>query len=570
MQHKNRKLRRANNSGDKIQLIYSEKSLITSLDFNVLELPKDMTSVMSAAFSCVYGKCTRNSQLLRFNSLKKFAQFCKESRISNASDLTTEAINRYLIWLKSKKRWDGEPFSISTLSSTYTPTRALLEWIQEYHPAVLPKIDFPYSAFPNKNKLSEKKDPLEPKVIDTLIKCCERDIQDIWRNFNRAQQILAEPSPNFVRGSLEWLLVEINKYDGLIPTHTQLLRDKRSDFLYWMMKHGGKKKLLSYFGPTTHTIFPYYLLILIHTAGNPVAVANLSRDCLRPLPLIDDQESVVWDKGRSVHQQIRSFSARDPFQPPKLIRQVKAMTERLQHKIQSEEDPLFLYISYLGQRVAKLYYRNLSSCSLSWWCRRHNVPEFSFDQIRTSVLNVAYRKYKDIFQVQRMANHASLRTTMDYISHTMNVEENKAYMAQLQSSWEKWLTQEPATIVKDIDENIKIDNYENATALGFQCKNPYQGIAPGSKRGERCPAFTACFTCPNAVLLLDVETLARLLQARNHYLDYECRIHPLRWEALYAPQLGIIEKEILPRFDPELWKEAERLSKTLHPLPELR
>ena len=570
MQRKIRKLRRANNSDGKIQLNHSDKSLITSLDFNVLELPRDVTSVMSVAFRCVYGKRTRNSQLLRFNSLKQFAQFCKESRISNASDLTTEAINRFLIWLRSKKRRDGEPLSISTLSSTYTATKTLLNWIQENHPAVLPQIDFPYSPFPNRNQLSEKKDPLEPEVINTLIKCCERDIQDIWKNFNRAQQILAESSPNFVKGSLEWLLVEINKYYGLIPTQQQLLHDKRSDIIYWMMKHGGKKKLLSYLGPTSHTIFPYYLLILIHTAGNPEAIANLSRDCLRPLPLTDDQESVVWDKGRSAHQQIRSYSARDTFQPPQLIRQVKAMTERLQHKIQSEENLLFLFISYKGQRVAKLGYRNLAKGSISWWCRRHKVPEFSFDQIRTSVLNITYRKYRDIFQVQRMANHTSLRTTKQYISHTENAKENKAYMAHLQGSVEKWLKQESATIVRDIDENINIDNYENATAFGFQCKNPYQGIAPGSKTGSRCPAFTACFTCPNAVLLLDVETLARLLQARNHYLDCECRIHPSRWEELYAPQLDIIEKEILPRFDPELWIEAERFSKTLHPLPELR
>ena len=570
MQHKIRKLPRTNSSDGKIQLIHSEKSRLTSLDFNVLELPKDMTSIMSVAFSCVYGNCTRNSQLLRFNSLKQFAQFCKESRISHASDLTTEAINRFLIWLKNKKRRDGESLSISTLSSTYTPTRNLLLWIQENHPTLLPQIDFPYSPFPNRNKLSKKTAPLEPEFINTLIKCCERDIQEIWRNFDYARQVLAEPSPNVEKGSLEWLLVEFNKYDGLIPMQTQLHSDKRSDILYWMMKHGGKRKLLSYLGPTSNTIFPYYLLILIHTAGNPEAVANLSRDCLRPLPLTDDHESVVWDKGRSAHPQIRSYSVRDPFQPPKLIRQVKAMTERLQHKIQSEEKPLFLYISYQGERVAKLYYRNLTRGPLSCWCRRHKVPEFSFDQIRTSVLNVTYRASRDIFQVQRMANHASLRTTVHYISQTKNAEENKAHMAHLQSSWENWLTQEPATSVKDIDEDIKIVNYENATAFGFQCKNPYQGIAPGSKKGKRCPAFTACLTCPNAVLLLDVETLAHLLQARNHYLDYECRIHPSRWDDLYAPQLDIIEREILPRFDPELWEEAERLSKTLDPLPELR
>ena len=137
--------------------------------------------------------------------------------------------------------------------------------------------------------------------------------------------------------------------------------------------------------------------------------------------------------------------------------------------------------------------------------------------------------------------------------------------------FERWITQEKAPIIEINEKNITtIDQYKNATALGHMCKNPFEGIALNRKKGSDALLFTACFTCPNAILLLDAETLSRLLQVKKHYLDYECRIDPLRWEALYAQQLNIIDREILTRFDPELWEEAERLSKTLPPLPELR
>ena len=156
----------------------------------------------------------------------------------------------------------------------------------------------------------------------------------------------------------------------------------------------GKRKSLVIWGRRPILFFRYYLLILIHTAGNPEAVANLRRDCLRPLPLTSDQECVVWEKGRAAHQQIRSYSQREPYKPPDLIRQMKAMTENLQCKVEYDVSPLFLYICYLGERVAKLEPRSIARTVLYWWCKRHNLPEFSLNQIRTSVLNVIYSESK--------------------------------------------------------------------------------------------------------------------------------------------------------------------------------
>jgi hypothetical protein len=79
-----------------------------------------------------------------------------------------------------------------------------------------------------------------------------------------------------------------------------------------------------------------------------------------------------------------------------------------------------------------------------------------------------------------------------------------------------------------------------------------------------------CFTCPNAVIAPDPMSLARLLQARDHLRGAAATLHPARWEGLYAPQLRILEEDILPRFGSRELDASRRLQAQLPPLPDLR
>jgi hypothetical protein len=106
--------------------------------------------------------------------------------------------------------------------------------------------------------------------------------------------------------------------------------------------------------------------------------------------------------------------------------------------------------------------------------------------------------------------------------------------------------------------------------FGFDCKDPLAGVAPESRRGELCSNFLGCFTCPNAIIASDPASLARLLQARDHLRAAAATIHPARWDALYAPQLRILEEDILTRFAATELGAAARLRTTLPPLPDLR
>jgi hypothetical protein len=82
--------------------------------------------------------------------------------------------------------------------------------------------------------------------------------------------------------------------------------------------------------------------------------------------------------------------------------------------------------------------------------------------------------------------------------------------------------------------------------------------------------YLGCFTCPNAVITTDTASLARLVQARDHLRSGSSYIHPARWDAIYAPQLRILEEDILTRFSANELNSAAALRATLPSLPQLR
>lgn len=107
----------------------------------------------------------------------------------------------------------------------------------------------------------------------------------------------------------------------------------------------------------------------------------------------------------------------------------------------------------------------------------------------------------------------------------------------------------------------------NATASGFICSDPLSGIAPGQRKGQLCTAWLGCFTCPNAVIPLEPDTLARLSRMRDALADARIKISPDRWQLLYAPKLQIIERDILPRFPSHVHALAQTKIAQIPPPP---
>ena len=130
--------------------------------------------------------------------------------------------------------------------------------------------------------------------------------------------------------TLGGLLEHIDQHcGGIVPSAHELSRAGRYHVRLALARFGGSKQVEPCLYPRAESLLPYYLAILIHTAGNPDPIAELERDCLQSLPLLDDRQALVWFKARANSFQRRTFSSTDRFEPPALVREILEWNERL-------------------------------------------------------------------------------------------------------------------------------------------------------------------------------------------------------------------------------------------------
>jgi hypothetical protein len=203
----------------------------------------------------------------------------------------------------------------------------------------------------------------------------------------------------------------------------------------------------------------------------------------------------------------------------------------------------------------------------------HALRPFTFSSLRPSVLTALYRSSGDLRAVKEMANHVSISTTVSYVQGPEVAAQNSLRMAALQSALlghVELSAVEGSPTLPAVPSTAAPPPGTAVSMFGFSCKDPFSGLAPGTRRGELCTNFLACLTCPNAIIPTDAPTLARLLHARDHLQAATTHIHPARWSAIYALQLRILDEDLIPRFPARARRQAERLRATLPRLLPLR
>jgi hypothetical protein len=492
--------------------------------------------------------------------VRVFARFTSETNaIRGVADLDGLLLVRYVEWLGHQRSAIGEPWGKVSRSSAYTVLRKLLQWIERCRPGLVKPIDYPFNPFPWRNRDSRHRRRLTPQQLRAILRACEEDIR---RLRGVRHTLTVEPSTDAsdaVRPSppLSRLITDLDgRFDGILPPAVALMSRAHRALLEQINACGGIEYVSNCMYPTSDAIMPYYISILIHTAGNPQAIANLDRDCLQSLPLLTDQEILLWNKPRAGVVQRRSFRRTAPLEPPALVRELIEWTRRLRPRAaHPQRDHLFMYKS--SQGVTTLSSANLIHMRRRFGAR-HGLPDFQLASIRPSVLTTFYRATGDLTLVRAIANHAHLSTTVAYVEGPVVNAENQARVATLQHAFlghlDKAADGEPDVpmvtsvgigqppSVRDIPPGSVVSMF------GFGCTDPFSGIAPGTRAGELCTNFLGCLTCPNAVLGGDARTLARLIQARHHLQAAATQLHPARWDAIYAPQLRILEEDILTRF----------------------
>jgi hypothetical protein len=552
----------------------------TTIDFSTLPLPPDVRVALADAFWNHFGGRSHNQILTLWAHIKVFSRFAEESAaISSLADFHHGLLVRYVEWLNGRCRRNGQPWTKSARSGPYTALRMLLQWLARCRPGLLGELHYPFNPFPYRNRDSERLKKLSARELRAILKACERDIKALRAQRGEGDCARADVGNREPATSLGGLLDAIDqRYGGIVPEFKKVLsRAGNHPVLRGLKRFGGCKRVEPYLYPRSESLLPYYLAILIHSAGNPEPIAELSVDCLQSIPLLDDRQMLVWTKRRAGTTQRRSFRTTDPFEPPALVRDLIDWTRRIRpHAAKAARDRLLLFKGMEG--VSAWSSATAKSALRSSRLQRHGLPHFSLASIRPSVLSAFYRASGDLQQVKAVANHQQIGTTVRYVEGPEIEAQHRGRIVALQSAFLGHIrgprpearpsgglvpsTQHPSLAGAPVSRAVSM--------FGFDCKDPFAGVAPESRRGALCNNFLGCFTCPNAIIAADPASLSRLLQARDHLRAAAATIHPARWDALYAPQLRILEEDILTRFAATELGAAARLQTALPPLPDLR
>lgn len=544
----------------------------TVIDFSSLCLPEDVRLALAQAFWAHLGDRSPRSVKSYWTSVLTFNRFATESgAIASLADLDRRMLLRYIEWLNAQQRSDGAPWAISTRSSFYGALRQLLRWLERCRPDLVGRIDYPFTPFPGRGSDRPPRATLTVRELHAILRACEADIAAL--RAARASAAAQRGADGEKPGSLGWFLMEVDqRFGGIVPSNIELQRRGNHPLQMAVRQWGGAKQIEPCLYPRAVSLLPYYLAILIHAAGNPEPIAELGRDCLQDVPLLENRQALVWFKARAGRLQRRSFERDAPFEPPALVRDILTWNERLRALAPpTQRDRLFIF---KGMRTVNALSTITVHHLLGEFCRRHGLATFSLASIRPSVLSSFYRASGDLLRTRALANHASIATTVRYVETPIVRQQNHARIAALQEAFVEHLAApsaaSPPPLVAASSSSAAVPTGRTVSLFGFDCTDPLAGTAPGTRKGEICTSFMGCFTCPNAVIPPEPRTLARLLQARDHLRAAAAMLHPARWQAFYAPQLRILEEDVLPRFGTGELAAAEPLLPQLPPLPDLR
>jgi hypothetical protein len=563
---------------DAARQLTSKRIKRTVIDFNTLALPKDIQRALADAFWNHLGSRPQSTILHGWQQIKIFPRFLVETQpIDSLAGLDRELLSRYIAWLNQQRGESGVAWTKSTRAVAYGTLQRLLRWLQRCRPGLLQPIEYPVNPFPFRNRDRGSRGRLSPEHLRDILRACERDIEQCRALRQRAsEERLAARAGDADAGIDRGALLDYieRRFEGIIPTDAVLRLPGHERARCGVLRLGGVRRLEPCLYPTLDTLLPYYLAILIHTAGNPQAIAHLNSDCLQPVPLMEDRELIVWEKPRAGRLQRRSFRSSAAFEPPALVRELLDWTSRLRRSVSAPlNSRLFLFKSPWAVSALPANYLDRP---LRQFEARHHLKRFTPASIRPTVLTSIYRHSGDLLQAKAVANHARLSTTVQYVQGPEVHAQNRSRIAILQHAFVGHIERGGSTGVSKALPRVRSSSATAAPAaaavsmFGFDCTDPMAGVAPGTRVGELCSNFLGCFSCPNAVISHDVRTLARLLQARDHLRHHAGQIHPARWEAIYAQPLRILEEDILARFAATELVQAKGQQALLSPLPPLR
>ena len=529
--------------------------------------------------------------------LRRFLEFLDHhdstrAQIVSARDVDGATLQAFVVWLGSRRMVRG------TQATVWTTLKMSMAWLQRHRPdLVQPDLVLPFNPFPSRTLGTHPRPALARGEIEAVLKACRQDIEASWADFQRGRELLAaaagmprtdEPTRRdlFDLGALLAVLAQC--HGGMLPEDGKLIA---GDMLSRRLRlavthHGGAERISRFLHATPESLLPYMIAIGAQLFVNAEALRTMRRDCAAEDPLLEWLVHVTWSKGRAGRVQRRCFRRDRSMSVPNLIDRVLTLTAPLvSHAASEDRGKLFLALVRRGRRLSPSRV-GPTPCRpdvVRRFVARHGLVDRRGEPLHlvlaflrpTGLTQAHARLGHDLSKTRLLGNHADLDLTAHYVEQPVIQAEQTAMFTRLQGRFVEAVRAGGSRLeFKGAGEETEppeegIDA-RNATASGFVCRDPLSGIAPGQRKGRLCTAWLGCFTCPNAVIPREAETLARILRTRRALAEARTWVAIDRWQLLYAPQLEIIERDILPEFPPDVRVTATAMADLLPPLPPIR
>lgn len=466
-------------------------------------------------------------------------------------------------------------FKRSTCQCRQNVIITLLRWCHRNIPNVVSRnATFDVPSFVR--EVVTYKNIISEESVKKILSLCYSEIEEIEDRLIRKKHLLLDAvnssDPEYKKLIEDLLMVG----NGRIPFQREL-RGHRLQLHRRIERFGGLTKIRSQLYFMHEDVLPFYVAIIVQTAGNPMAVRDANTDCIEPHPLRTDLEFLNWEKRRSASEQRVDFPVDKEWSAPNLVRKMLNLNDSLRSISHAEyRDRIFISLSEKSDVPTVPSVQTLHN-ALALFLKKNNLDNFDFKDFRRSSAH-AHRVAGGTIEVARKKlNHRNASTTYKYYSGREDASQfNDEAIVRFQGS----LIRQSTELMNVADDASTLPvGWEEApkpaeTVFGFQCADPFAGINKLAQKGSRCVHFSQCSTCRGAIIPVDDPiVIAKVLSSQMALKDAKVRAERTGWELrfkkIYASTLDVIEREILPFVHPEVLRVASNhINKSLVPFLE--
>lgn len=404
----------------------------------------------------------------------------------------------------------------------------------------------------------DRDNSISNEQLRKISSACKKAIYDARVKFKVREDILNGLSVN----SNEVSLKDISNIKSLIAFEEKAIWTQGQLYSAGASTLGtsGLRRLSRYKELTFTACLPIFLLMMIQTAANPMALMEIKADCLTSNPLDEHSADLEWFKGRASRAQKLTLMRAGSYSVPSLVELIVKMTAPIRH-LASNADKGLLFIVRSGCVARRLSVQSLHDY-LSLFREENSLDYFTFSDVRKAVAEIVYVHTESNQEVSTVLQHKNMSTSKLYLKGDRVKQLKYERLAGFQGQMLK--------LTEASSSNL---NEEYQTVLGFNCSAPLDGYARESRRGEPCMEFVQCATCKNAIVVADDSVaIARIIRARDHLIEMKLASYlthdaSARFNEIFNPILIIIEEDILKKISSKTLSVAKNVLRELPDLP---